>query len=170
MSRASDSAITFVLSPQIEGGYANHPADKGGPTNMGVTQAAYDRWRTRHHLPIRSVRDITETEARTLYYEDYWVPSGAEGLLWPVQLIHFDTYVNSPPLVARKLLEESGGNPVTYLRLREENYRAIVRRDPTQGVFLNGWLNRVKTLKAAIAIPIVAILLLAGAVYLWGRT
>jgi lysozyme family protein len=27
-----------------EGGYIFHPADKGGATNLGITQRVYDEW------------------------------------------------------------------------------------------------------------------------------
>lgn len=33
-----------------EGGFSNHPKDKGGRTNYGVTQATYNGWRKKKRV------------------------------------------------------------------------------------------------------------------------
>ncbi len=38
-------SLEFLLAE--EGGWSNHPDDKGGATFNGVTQATYDDWRSR---------------------------------------------------------------------------------------------------------------------------
>lgn len=40
---ANDAIIDRILG--YEGGYVNHPADRGGPTNMGMTAATLTSWR-----------------------------------------------------------------------------------------------------------------------------
>ena len=55
-----DEALKFVLKQ--EGGYSNHPADKGGATNKGIIQSVYNRYRRDKNLSIRSVKDIEDKE------------------------------------------------------------------------------------------------------------
>jgi lysozyme family protein len=40
MSADFQRALAFVL--KAEGGYTNHPSDRGGPTNKGILQREYD--------------------------------------------------------------------------------------------------------------------------------
>ena len=39
----TDCLINDVIE-RFEGGYTNHPADRGGPTNMGITRAALSEY------------------------------------------------------------------------------------------------------------------------------
>lgn len=50
-----------------EGGYVNHPADKGGPTNWGVTQQV-----ARAHGYRGDMRELTRAQALAIYEADYW--------------------------------------------------------------------------------------------------
>ena len=43
-------ALEFVF--HAEGGYSNHKNDRGGATNMGVTQTAYNAYRQRKNCHI----------------------------------------------------------------------------------------------------------------------
>lgn len=42
-----------------EGGWSDHPADPGGKTMYGVTEAVYHAWLRQHGKPVRPVRQIT---------------------------------------------------------------------------------------------------------------
>lgn len=139
-----DRALRQVLA--FEGGYVNDPDDPGGATNRGITQATYDRWRGDHGQATRSVAGITDAEVRAIYYQRYWLASGAPSLPMPLALVHFDTYVNMRPADATKLLADSGGNVQTYLDARAALYRAKVAANPVKRKFLAGWLNRVASL------------------------
>lgn len=50
-----------------EAGYVNHPADKGGPTNFGITQAV-----AREYGFFGDMRDLPEATAIKIYDEEYW--------------------------------------------------------------------------------------------------
>lgn len=50
-----------------EGGYVNHPDDKGGPTNWGITQAT-----ARAHGYVGDMRDLTRQQALDIFEADYW--------------------------------------------------------------------------------------------------
>jgi hypothetical protein len=69
MQATYDAVLPKVLAH--EGGYVNHPADPGGPTNKGITQAAYDRFRLGRRLPSRPVRSIDAGEVAAIYRGGY---------------------------------------------------------------------------------------------------
>lgn len=137
-----EKSMSFIFGS--EGGYSNHPNDKGGRTNYGVTQATYNGWRRKKGLPIKDVKNISRDEAKQLYYEEFWVPSGASDLEDPRDAyILFDMAVNSSPSTAKKLFRESEGNAYKFLNNRKRFYNNIIKSDPTQKSFEQGWMNRL---------------------------
>lgn len=93
-----------------------------------------------------NIRSMTMADAETIYRK-IWDKSGAGSLPYPLSVVHFDTYVNSPSM-ARKILRQSGGNVNAYLGLRLERYNRLAQLRPERyGKYLNGWTNRVKNLK-----------------------
>ena len=168
-----DASLPFIL--RWEGGFVDHPADRGGATNKGVTQRVYDAWRARQGQPPRSVRLIEEPEVQAIYESDYWVPPRCDLLSGPLDLVHFDTAVNMGPGRAVRFLQSAVRCPVdgdfgpstalavascdageavlAYCDAREAFYRTLVARKPDQGVFLKGWLNRLRALRAEAGLP-----------------
>ena len=168
-------ALAFVL--KAEGGYTNHPADRGGPTNKGILQREYDQYRRRKGRPAANVRDILNTEVEEIYLHDYWLGGRCDRMPWPVSLAHFDACVNTGVTQAAKFLQRTVGTrddgligPITLgalklvfergapealagrlARQRIAFYRELAKRDPEQRAFLQGWLNRVKVLVAEVA-------------------
>jgi lysozyme family protein len=61
-------AIDDIL--RREGGFVNHPADRGGPTNFGVTQRTLSAWLGRP-ATLDDVRNLTREEARKIYENEY---------------------------------------------------------------------------------------------------
>ena len=164
-------AMAFML--QWEGGYVNHPNDRGGATNRGVIQRNYDAYRRSEGLPTRSVRYIETGEVKEIYRTRYWEASKANILAErsrEVAIVHFDWAVNSGVSRAMRTLQEclrttpdgvwganteaawKSSNPSEilncYLQRREQLYRLWGRG--SQLVFLNGWLNRLNSLKRTI--------------------
>jgi hypothetical protein len=93
-----------------------------------------------------NIRSLTMADVETIYRK-IWDKSGAGSLPYPLSVVHFDTYVNSPSM-AKKILRQSGGNVDTYLGLRLERYNRLAHLRPERyGKYLNGWTNRVKNLK-----------------------
>jgi hypothetical protein len=151
-----EKAYSFVR--RWEGGYVHNPNDRGGPTNMGITQGTYDAWRREKGLPPQDVRALTPEEARAIYLERYWVSSGAATIPSPaLAMIHFDTAVNMGMGRAREFLRraQEGGRSSprelaeAYLDLRLNYYLDLCQNDPTQLEFLRGWLNRLRDLAEA---------------------
>ena len=144
-------ALGFVR--QAEGGYANNPADKGGATNLGITQGTYNSWRKSNKLPSKDVKSITEGEATAIYKKNYWDASGAGKLAKTnpaLAQVHFDTAVNMGVGRASQLLKMSGQDPNKYLAIRQQKYNEFAQ-NPSQKQFLEGWTNRNENLKKSIA-------------------
>lgn len=51
-----------------EGGYVNHPHDKGGETNFGITKQVARDWG--YHGPMKN---LTKEIAHSIYFYSYWV-------------------------------------------------------------------------------------------------
>jgi lysozyme family protein len=171
-----EKALAFVL--EVEGGYTDDPADRGGATNKGITQSEYTDWLRRKHLPLRKVADILNVDVREIYWEDYWLEGRCERMPWPLCLAHFDACVNVGVGQAAKFLQraldvkdDGAIGPVTLRALREALekhapielaerlvdqrepfYRRLAENEPLQARFLDGWLNRVEHLREASGI------------------
>src|SRR5262245_32852425 len=78
MSKRSRVAIEAVLAR--EGGYVDHPADRGGPTNYGITLARLAESRGRR-TTADDVRMMSRDEAIAIYERDYVERPGLEGIL-----------------------------------------------------------------------------------------
>lgn len=155
-----------------EGGYVDHPADRGGATKYGVTQGTLSRYLGKIATKT-DVRNLTRDEAAEIYREGYYAGPNIDALPRELQPFLFDCAVNHGPKrairflqavlnaagfgplsvdgvagpqtrrAAAKALKEMG--PWLLAALVEERrvfYRLIVERDPTQVVFLRGWLAR----------------------------
>ena len=90
-----------------EGGVSNDPADRGGLTKWGVTQATYDRYRRAKGLPPQSVVKLTDAEMREIYWIYYWQPVKGDEFAYPLALALFDTAVNMGVGTAVKLLQRA---------------------------------------------------------------
>lgn len=62
-----------------EGGYTDHPADRGGKTKFGVTEAT---WRAfcaeQRPQDRRGIHDITLDDAKAVYAHGFWAPLGLD--------------------------------------------------------------------------------------------
>lgn len=161
-----------------EGGYSDHPADKGGKTNMGITEGTLANAYSKGIVPHKDIKKLTRDEAANIYKVNYWVPSKAAEMAYPLCLLHFDAAVNHGLGGAAKLLQRTinrikgpvlkvdgvvgpatikevrlipSGNLIFFcvelLKTRKEYFEAIAQNNPSQKVFLKGWLNRVEALR-----------------------
>jgi len=97
-----------------------------------------------------NIKDITQNEVERIYRK-FWEQSGAASLSFPLAVVHFDTYINNPAS-AKKLLEKSKGDIDTYLKLREQRYVRLASAKPeVYGKYLQGWKNRIKSLRIMVA-------------------
>lgn len=159
---AINATIDKILAR--EGGYVDHPEDKGGPTNFGVTSVTLGEWR---HLgrPATSteVLALSMAEARAIYRSRY-----AEPFLFVEDPELFDLVVdcavnhgqaNAVRFLQRALgvVADGKAGPITraavgaavvsklkyrMLAARIRFYGEIVSERPSQLAFLRGWLTR----------------------------
>jgi lysozyme family protein len=88
-----------------EGGYVNHPADKGGPTCFGITEAV-----ARAHGYAGAMRSLPRDEAKTIYRRLYWLRPRFDQIARRSERIAaelFDTGVNMGPAVAATFLQRA---------------------------------------------------------------
>lgn len=172
-----DALIDDVL--RREGGYVNHAADRGGPTNYGITQATLSSWLKRP-ATISDVMSMPEATARDIYKANYFLAPGYDAISdAALQALMFDFAVNSGPGAATKALQTAlqkmGLYPGTidgaigpqtrqalrgvtnwpelYFRVKCERYELYLRfigRDPSQAVFAAGWANRMDEFQGAV--------------------
>gem|GEM_PF-571364 len=163
-----NAAIEVVK--KSEGGYVNHPADSGGATNWGI---AYNYNKSAlAKIGVTSpeqMRALTWEQAKSIYHANYWKPLWDDIPVEWAKII-FDFFVNASAnairalqlaLVAagrdieadgaygaktqQALLQTDGNKGRGYFRyFMLVYYNTIVKRNPSQSVFLKGWENRVK--------------------------
>ena len=122
-----------------EGGYVNHPADKGGPTRWGITQAV-----ARAHGWAGDMRELPRRKAATVYRRLYWLRPGFDRVAEQAPALAaelFDTGVNMGPPIAAGFLQRA----LNALNRGERDYADIVvdrRIGPRTLAALRGFLAR----------------------------
>lgn len=153
----------FAVTIGEEGGESNHPADKGGHTYRGVTQRRFSAYLKAGNQEDRDVITMTDAELKTLAKLGYWNAAHCDAICFDrVANLHFDSAFNHGPANAIRLLQEAVGvevdgawGPQTekaaniedcfemYLQMRKQFYAQIIKDDPSQAVFRDGWNNRL---------------------------
>lgn len=150
MEELFKKALKFVLG--IEGGYVSHPLDKGGATNKGITQKTYNKWLYAHCLPNKDVKNITDKEVEAIYHQYYWLEANCHNMTPKFAVLCFDSAVNHGVGRVKQFLEAAEYKyPEKFLEARKNFYLKIIKNKPSQKVFLNGWMNRLKKLEKFIA-------------------
>lgn len=162
--------MTFddLLTPLLrrEGGYVDHPNDRGGATNYGITQTVFTRWLMERRQPVRDIRAITQDEVSRIYFTQYWLPASCADVPPGSRAIHFDAAVNHGVGRANRMLQEAAGvvadgvigaktlaairiiSPELlksrYVTIRYRFYGTIIQRDKSQLSFIAGWMRRME--------------------------
>jgi lysozyme family protein len=113
-----DQLIDALL--EREGGYVNNPADKGGPTNFGITEAV-----ARAQGYAGPMQSLPREEAAEIYTRLYWLrPRLDEVAKRSVSVAAelFDTGVNMGPAVAVTFLQRA----LTALNRNGRDYPDLV--------------------------------------------
>ena len=158
--------MPFIL--RWEGGFSDHPADRGGATNRGVTLATFQQFygadRTADDL-----RGMTDAQWLHIFREGYWNrwqadriasqslanilvdwvwASGTHGITRPQKIlgVEADGIVGERTLAA---LAARDPEPLFHQlkAARIAFVEGIVRENPSQKVFLRGWKNRINAIE-----------------------
>ena len=159
-----------------------NPADKGGPTNRGITKDTLLAAYAQGIVGINNLDTLTREEAEKIYKANYWDRYRWGEIPHPVCLVLFDMTVNHGGGGMAKIVQRAANalgwklevdgkfGPKTFesiqrtseaqpkefaeelLRQRKQFYDEIVARDETQKKNLNGWYNRIKRLAEAAGV------------------
>jgi lysozyme family protein len=174
-----DQLIAEVL--RKEGGYVDHPADRGGPTNFGITQATLSKFLERA-VTVEEVKALDIGTAKDIYELRYYRGPRIDKLPDSIQPFVFDCAVNHGPRRAirfvQRICNDAGFGPlaedglmgpktkavantchehmgdwmlVALIQERQMFYANIVANDASQSVFLRGWLARARSFLPAVA-------------------
>ncbi|WP_017941704.1 glycoside hydrolase family 108 protein [Thioalkalivibrio sp. ALE6] len=166
-----DQLIDRIL--EREGGFVDHPDDRGGPTNMGITQGTLSEYFGRQ-ATVDEVRKLRQDTARAIYRDRYWHKPGFHSLELPTALADMvlDAGVHHGPYQATRMLQRAAGTtddgiigPLTqeavltsdliplaagFLAERAEFFGQLITRDPSQAAFAHGWMRRLGKLMRQI--------------------
>ena len=149
-----------AITAKWEGGWSDHPADPGGKTMYGITQATLSSWLGRP-ASATEIRSLTKQQALAIYRDRYWKRVSGDQLPPGVDLCVYDFGVNSGPERAVKSLQTALGvkadgwiGELTLAALRDRDPRDLInvlcdrrlsflKSLPTWGKFGKGWANRV---------------------------
>ena len=135
----------LAITLKWEGSYSNDPEDPGGPTNLGIIQKEYDKWRVAHGLPTRSVRYIEASEYRDIYRKEYWDVVGGDNLAAGYDLAVFDAAVNNGTGRARQWQAQHPNDIDAFCDARLAFDQRLGR---LWTVFGKGWASRVRGIRA----------------------
>jgi lysozyme family protein len=148
-----------------EGGFVNHPADRGGPTKFGITLSTLAAFRG-FAVTANDVMAMSRAEAEEIYRERYIDRPGFSRIVSSrLRATLVDTAVLHGPDRAVRWLQEAlrvkvdgvlgpktaaAANAASDIALikavtaqRILHFHQIVTADPGQAVFIRGWVHRV---------------------------
>jgi lysozyme family protein len=149
-----------------EGGYGNHPADPGGPTNYGITLHDFRKY-VKANAGAEDVKTMSLAQAKAIYRARYWNALSCDRLPAGFDYALFDYGVNSgvsrAAKVARALIAKGSAaalDDACIAALNAADTKALVgrlcderlaflQRLKTWPVFGRGWGRRVAEVRAA---------------------
>lgn len=157
---------------RLEGGYVNHPLDRGGPTKYGVILSV---WQEHGHdkdgdgdIDAEDIKKLSENDAKYIAKKIFWDYFLAD-LILNQSLAEFivDWGYNSGRKTVAKIVQRIvkvkvdgivGPQTVTAINCADQEIlfnalkierkvflNNIIKRTPDQIVFYDGWMNRVNS-------------------------
>ena len=164
----ADKNKLIPIIKKWEGGYSDNPNDRGGATNSGVTlavyQSVYGKNKTKNDLK-RMTNDQWDYIFTKLYWnkwkaDDIKNQSIANILVDWVWMSGLGTIKKIQSLFGLTADGIVGNKTISYINSHDQEdvfnkiwnrrksfYESLVKNNPSQKVFLNGWMNRLNTYK-----------------------
>ena len=164
----ADKNNLIPIIKKWEGGYSDNPNDRGGATNSGVTlavyQSVYGKNKTKNDLK-KMTNDQWDYIFTKLYWNKWkadeiknqsianilvdWVWMSGIGTIKKIQSLFGLT---ADGIVGNKTISyiNSHDQEEVFNKIwnrRKSFYESLVKNNPSQKVFLNGWMNRLNTYK-----------------------
>lgn len=165
--------ILWPFIKSFEGGFVNDPRDSGGATNMGITIAT---WRAQGYdkdgdgdIDVDDLRRISEADAKRIFQRNYWSRwkaeliddqsianllvdwvwcSGAYGIKIPQRVLGVAADGIVGPMTLEAIRAASCKSFFyTLHKERKEYLQRICQTNPTNKVFLKGWLRRLDAIQ-----------------------
>ncbi len=161
-----------------EGGFSNHPADNGGATNMGITQATLADWRNRQ-VSVEDVRNLGRAEADAILRTNYYATCRCGELPDRTAIVVYNGAVLHGPRTSIKFLQSAfnalglmvNGKPLDVDGIiGDDTMEAAQKTDASTlanaymniqdahfrnhedfATFGKGWLNRLAALREFVA-------------------
>jgi lysozyme family protein len=161
-----DQIISGILKTEGWPEYTNNPNDRGGPTKGGITLATLQDYRKDYSLTADDVLSLEEDEAREIYRRAYVSRPGfgkikdsflmenvidagvlhgtgwAARRLQEVVKVKVDSVVGPITLNAVNMYYNHKALNLRFTARRAKRVAKIVSRNPSQLVWLDGWMNR----------------------------
>lgn len=154
---------------KFEGGMSNHPNDKGGCTNSGVTIATY-RFHFGKNKTCSDLKKMTNEEWNYIFKQCYWDKWKADSInnqsianlvvdwywtsgVWGIKYVQRilgvadDGKVGNITISALNNYKSQKDLFGKIWARRKKHFDDIVKKNPSQKVFINGWINRLNAFK-----------------------
>ena len=164
----ADKNKLIPIIKRWEGGYSDNPNDRGGATNSGVTlavyQSVYGKNKTKNDL-----KKMTNEQWNYIFTKLYWNKWKADDIknqsianilvdwVWMSGLGTIKKIQSLFGLTADGIV---GNKTILYINSHDQEevfnkiwnrrksfYESIVKNNPSQKVFIKGWMNRLNTFK-----------------------
>ena len=164
----ADKNKLIPIIKRWEGGYSDNPNDRGGATNSGVTlavyQSVYGKNKTKNDL-----KRMTNEQWNYIFTKLYWNKWKADDIknqsianilvdwVWMSGLGTIKKIQSLFGLTADGIV---GNKTILYINSHDQEevfnkiwnrrksfYESLVKNNPSQKVFLKGWMNRLNTFK-----------------------
>ena len=115
--------------------------DRGGATNFGISEFIFNTMKRDGLTTAEMVDDITEHNAREAYRKYFWIAWRCNTYAPGFDYMVFDIRINFDVNIGTKIIRNCDSLKAMKDR-RDCEYHKIVARDPSQKMFLTGWLKR----------------------------
>ncbi|MCX8031198.1 MAG: hypothetical protein N3A59_06450 [Thermodesulfovibrionales bacterium] len=113
------------------------------PMKFGIMQSTLKDYDPQGKI-ARNVSELDENKARLLYRK-IWQRAGCAKLPYPLNILHFDTYVQRPS-IANEALKQSDGDSSVYIDVRKK----LLSNLKTYSVYGRAWNKNIEELKMYI--------------------